>query len=322
MGVHNSLSVLCQNQDGLHYTISLFLQTVLQPSIMATLFSLLLIVSSSMIVNDYYDARLGADTFQTLTSPLHLESLNEKALSRPLESGLVSLHIAKWVLNNLYFWLLMTSTVLPGVPTRLLVMGGCILTFYYTKYIKPRTWFKNISCAILMSLAPLTSGSATLFHPSLEKLTITTMSYGYRIYMIWQGLGALFCSLFCGFMGREIIMDITDYDSDKNTGINTIPVVHGKVKAAKIVLLFWLASSFFICAGPVLAICFSFQSCNVLPPLVFFKLFLALGGSTWITVRAIQLVASKASDERLLDKSIEEAKVSVLFFLASSMIPC
>ena len=325
------------------YSTSLFIKVVSQPTIIATLFTLLLIVSTSMIVNDYYDSRSGVDYMKAIKnkrSPFQEKksSNDEKIITKtnhnndnnvvsttssntsmkPLATGEVSLQTAKQFLSLLYGTLLITINTLPGIPTRLLAMGGSILTFYYTKHIKPKTWMKNVSCSILMSLAPLTSGYATVCHPFVQESVRTIGSSDIDFWMIWKGLGPLFCSLFFGFMGREIIMDITDYEADKSAGINTVPVVNGKRMASKVVMLQWLASGMFISISPIMEIYSKLKCVGSFPTFhLIRKLSLALTGSAWIITRGIQIFLKEGNDNKLLERAIEETKLSMLLLLAS-----
>jgi 4-hydroxybenzoate polyprenyltransferase len=367
IGIHRSLSIVHQDQG---YNISLLIQTALHPSLMATLFVLLLIVSTSMIVNDYYDARSGVDVyvdyskFKKIKQSSSIENYpiddnqitslstgtgsslstnhNDKPVSNaninvnPLASGEVPLYIAKKFLGILYGVLLMTITVLPGVPTRLLAMSGSIMTYLYTLHLKPKTWLKNFTCAMLMALTPLASGYATLNHPTITGLV--SKNSGNGLWMTWKALGPLFCSLFCGFMGREIIMDITDYDADKNAGICTIPVKYGKQVASKVALSFVFGAGIFISIGPIIEMysklvgslplatgglslsIFNLKTMlKVIATPALWRLSSALVGSLWLGVRAIQIVTSEGKDENLMKKTIEEGKLNILFILASSI---
>jgi 4-hydroxybenzoate polyprenyltransferase len=367
IGIHKSLSTVYQDQG---YNISLLIQTSLQPSLMATLFVLLLIVSTSMIVNDYYDARSGVDVYvdyskfektkqsssienhpiddnqitslSTGTSSSLSTSHNNKPVGNaninvnPLASGEVPLPIAKKFLGILYGVLLMTITVLPGIPTRLLAMSGLIMTYLYTLHLKPKTWIKNFTCAIIMALTPLTSGYATLNHQTITGLV--SQNNGIGLFMTWKVLGPLFCSLFCSFMGREIIMDITDHDSDKNAGICTVPVKYGKRVASKIALSFVFGAGIFISIGPIFELysklvvslplaagglslsIFNLKTIlKVITTPALWRLSSALVGSLWLGVRAMQIVSSEGKDENLMKKTIEEGKLNILFILASSI---
>jgi hypothetical protein len=96
---------------------------LMSPPMMLTLISLLLTSSTSMLVNDYYDFKLGNDANKP-----------SKALQR------VPLAVCKKALYYLYAVALLTVTFLPGAPARFAVTGGLMLTFLYTKHVKPRTW--------------------------------------------------------------------------------------------------------------------------------------------------------------------------------------
>jgi 4-hydroxybenzoate polyprenyltransferase len=416
IGVHRSLSLLYNQKT---YKMSLFIQTAIKPSIMLTLFTLLLIVSTSMMVNDYFDARSGVDLVKiinigqspqlnhnddnvhssnnnkndqqyeiihpniasllatsssTLSTSFSMNHNNHQISSnsssssvsvnndnllntKPLASGEVPLQIAKNFLSILYGVLLLTITILPGVSTRLLAIIGSMITFYYTQHIKPKTWLKNISCALLMSLAPLTSGFATLNHPTIvhdvglaaaasastsilpSSMSASSLPLSSKnsvgFWMAWKALGPLFCSLFCGFMGREMMMDITDRDADKDAGIYTVPVVYGKRIASKIILLFWLGTGVFASIGPMMEVwsmlcnilkggfsssMLQFGSIvNVITDSAVRRLSFALLGGTWLLVRAIQVVKSEGQDEVLMKKAIEEGKLNVLLILASAI---
>ncbi len=257
-----------------------------------------------MIVNDYYDA-LSVDylKFQRQSKNSIMptgSSKNNGFDTKPLASGQVSLPLVKKILNILYGTLLLNTTILPGRPTRILVVLGSMLTFYYTKHLKPKLWFKNVSCAILMSLSPLTSGVAVT--ELLEN----------NYFDAWKALGPLIFSLFCGFMGRELIMDITDHSTDKDAGIYTVPVTYGKRVTSRIILFFSIGAAS-ISINPLREVWGAFTLCSLR------RLSCALIGSLWLIFRAIQIVNSEGEDERLLCKSIEEAKLHVLFFLASSI---
>lgn len=307
---------------------------IIQPTMIATLFTLLLIVATSMIINDYYDARSGVDYLKFVKnkrSPFEQQqdnnnenttatiSRSKNSVVKPLANGQVPLNLAKQFLSILYGILLVTISILPGSPTRLLAIGGSILTFYYTKHIKPKTWMKNVSCAILMSLTPLTSGYATLCHPFIK--TTSIMKNDVSFHMAWRGLCPLFCSLFCGFMGREIVMDCTDFDADMNAGIKTVPVVHGKRMACKVVMLMWLASGMFMTIGPIMDFYSIVHkgSWSIVTIPIISKLIMALIGSALIAFRGIKLVLTEGRDEQMLENAIEETKLSMLFLLASSI---
>jgi len=351
IGIYRSLRVLYPEE----HTWKLLLHTVRQPSIVGTLSALILIVSTSMIVNDYYDAKSGVDYLKAIkpkpspfqnalkedntlkesiedeisTSTTTAISTSIDSIDKPLATGEVPLFIAKIFLNILYAILSVNVSFLPGVITRLSAIAGTMLTYYYTQHLKPKTWLKNISCATLMALAPLISGFATLqFHAAASRMTSLIGAHSIRedALFIWRTFGCLFSALFCGFMGRELVMDITDCDADKNAGIITIPVRYGKRATTKIVFSFWAGTGFFTSIGPMKQMIsqkFSLSTLRTMGLANMFKipdvrrLILAMVGSIWLISRATQIFMTEGTDDILLRKAIEEAKINVLFVLAS-----
>jgi len=189
-----------------------------EPTLWLTLLATNLVSASSMVVNDYYDAKLGRDALKHKNKALVDESVVSKAT-------------AKRFLMNLYAVALVVSTCLPGAPTRLSVVTALIMTYLYTKHLKPVTWVKNAVCASLIALAPWTSGSCAWnllqsSHTTAAAATTTTTV----LQSVWlePELCRVFAVLFAGVMGREILMDCNDVEADEAAGIRTVPVVHGR----------------------------------------------------------------------------------------------
>lgn len=182
-------------------------RALLRPSSVLTLFSLLIIASSSMMVNDYYDARTGVDKFKP----------------KPF----VSPRSIKRTLSRMYAVLLLTVAFLPGTATRLSVLSAAMLTYWYTQHLKPRTWLKNVSCASIMAMAPFTSAAS-----------ISTGN-------LFSSVGRLVATLFFGFFAREMWMDIVDAEADARSGILTVPVKYGKLMASRTAGMSICAMAFF-----------------------------------------------------------------------------
>ena len=157
-----------------------------------------------MVVNDYYDKKLGRDT-------------DKKS---PLISGEVTFAIVRNFLNYLYGAALICVAFVPGIPARISVIIGLMLTFFYTKHIKPLTWIKNVMCASLIALSPATSGFAALKVAS----EISNGPWGNLRVLATPSLWRLVAMLFFGVCGREIMMDITDLNDDRLNRVRTIPV--------------------------------------------------------------------------------------------------
>jgi len=237
-------------------------RALLRPTSMLTLFCLLTVASSSMMVNDYYDARTGVDRFKT--KPAFVPSNIKQALSK------------------MYAVLLLGVAFLPGTVTRLSVLTGAMLTFWYTQHLKPRTWLKNVTCAAVMAIAPLTSAAA-----------ISTDS-------LFPTVGRLVATLFFGFIGREVWMDIRDADVDAMSGIVTVPVKYGKRMASRTAAASMIGMSIF-----------SLLTKRKIP------IAMAAVGSTLILGRAWQIVQTEGLDSQVLHRAVEESKVALFFLLGS-----
>jgi 4-hydroxybenzoate polyprenyltransferase len=86
-----------------------------------------------MITNDYYDARNGVDTVEPITN-IHDSDTDSNNYEHyhPLAAGLLPFTITKTFDSYLYAILLLSSAFVPGVVSRLLVIGGAIITYLYT----------------------------------------------------------------------------------------------------------------------------------------------------------------------------------------------
>lgn len=255
---------------------SLLLSLLVDPSMLVVLLSLLLVTSTSMITNDYYDARDGVDSPDDPSHPLARGRGGE-------EEGGVPLSVAKVFDSYLYASLLLSSAFVPGAASRLMVLGGAIITYLYTVHLKPRTWIKNLSCAALVGVSPVTSGLAAwhvlcdvgrpfssgggrgrggvvvdaipwfrILRGPLSFLVLSLFAgiMGYDIIRSFCRLSFRFAYLvalpmhagrlisfsFFLFVRREILMDITDCEGDAQAGIETVPVKYGKRVASGVAL--------------------------------------------------------------------------------------
>jgi len=271
---------------------SLFRSVVLQsPSMWLVLAALVLTSSTSMLVNDYYDAKLGRD------------DVDDKQVPLP---------VVRSFLNYLYLGALLCVTVLPGVAARFSVMSGLIATFWYTKHIKPMTWYKNVVCAALVALSPLTSAAGSLS-------TLFANNNGHVLFLLFSAvpdLWRLVAMLFLGMGGREILMDITDVEPDHNAGIITVPVRYGRRKASLVALLCSAASALCAMAGPVLRLTTA-TSITTPMPQVYRRLALASVGSLMLLYRNWQVYRCEGQDQSKLKDAIEGAQMTLILLLAS-----
>jgi len=157
-----------------------------------------------------------------------------------------------------------------------------MLTYWYTKHLKPRTWLKNVTCAAIVAMAPLTSAASI---SSVNPL---------------NSVGRLVATLFFASFGREMWMDIVDAEADAKSGIVTVPVKYGKQLASR-------TAGLSICAAALFAL-FTRPRASLTLPIV---------SSIWMLGRALQIVQTEGLDSQLVNRAVNEAKVAFMFILGS-----
>lgn len=326
LGVHLSLNLWKTNASN----TPMLLPLLKNPSMLMVLLSLLLVTSTSMITNDYYDARNGVDV------PTSTE--RDSVHYHPLSQDLIPYSITKTFDSYLYAILLLSSAFVPGVIPRLMVLSGAIITYLYTVHLKPRTWIKNWSCAALVAMSPITSGLAA-FEILTEKYGGTAVSMKC---LCQSPLVFLVLALFAGITSREILMDITDVESDARAGIQTIPVKYGTIVAANVAMGWSFLSGVAACASPLMK-CISHTKefigpfsgvetlrnsliapvesckyvCSTLMSPDLRRLLLSIIGSTMLLYRAYTVVKSDGEDVYLAEQAVGSSLISVLLVLAS-----
>jgi 4-hydroxybenzoate polyprenyltransferase len=160
----------------------------------------ILIMSLSMILNDLFD--------------IEVDKLNNP--SRPLITGEIS-KIEAITFSGLLFLIIeyLTNTYLSGniqFITNLILLDILL----YTPFIKKITFIKNVNCALIVSFALFYSGLSVSDHNLLinnkyYNILSVTMNY-----------------IFWGSINNELMMDISDLEGDKQTGIKTLPVIINK----------------------------------------------------------------------------------------------
>ena len=285
----------------------LFTKTLLQqPSMWIVLAALLLTSSTSMVVNDYYDKKLGRDTDKTTS---------------PLVSGALNLSVVRTFLNILYAMALVCVALVPGVPARMSVVGGLMLTFWYTKHLKPMTWIKNVMCASLIALSPFTSGTAALKVAS----EIGSGPWGNLRVLAIPSLWRLVMMLFWGVCGREIYMDMTDLEDDKLNSVRTIPVKYGKKYASGVAMVCYLLAGLSVLGGPLAQLLLSeASSVTALKSILLAnsggfarRLAFASVGSLMLVRRGMQVFTSKGEDSGSIDRTVNEAQIAMIICLGS-----
>eukprot|EP00542_Grammatophora_oceanica_P017646 CAMPEP_0194035756 /NCGR_PEP_ID=MMETSP0009_2-20130614/8173_1 /TAXON_ID=210454 /ORGANISM="Grammatophora oceanica, Strain CCMP 410" /LENGTH=445 /DNA_ID=CAMNT_0038677241 /DNA_START=164 /DNA_END=1501 /DNA_ORIENTATION=- len=266
-----------------------FVSTLLKPSMCVVLVVLLLTSSTSMLVNDYYDARLGVDA--------------TKAHAKPLVTGQVPMAVAKQALNYLYAVTLLGAVIVPGIPARMSVVVGLMLTFWYTKHLKPITWLKNVVCACLIAFAPLTSGSAAI---ALQRgATVISPNAIMQVATLPASLIRCVSMLFFGFLGREIMMDINDTEDDRLHRVRTVPVKYGRRFASGVALASTSIMSVLVLIGPILG------------GINWRRLIFAVLGAGAMMKRVVDVVRTEGHDKDIVNKAIEEGHLTMMLLLAS-----
>lgn len=254
-----------------------FISTLMRPSMMLVLLTLGLISCSSMVVNDYYDARTGVDVHKKVEAPPAV--------------------VIKRFLTYMYTCLLTMLVFLPGKISRMSVVTASLLTFWYTQHLKPKTWIKNVTCAGLIALSPFTSAAATCYINNLP---------------LSNALGKLVqvsSVLFLGVTGREIWMDVLDEEGDRKGSIQTVPVVHGKRKACQVVLALTSVMGVISVMGPLIPFVYGEAPWR--------RLALSLIGSGMVLKRALEIVKGNGMDLSLVASAVEEGKLAMLFLMMS-----
>lgn len=170
-----------------------------------------LILSSSMILNDLYD--------------LEIDKINNPM--RPLVTGKITINDAIYLTVGLLGLTEILTFLFLNNNLNLIIQFAIINILIYTPILKKITLIKNISCALLISFAPIFSG-----------LSINNNSIFILNYDLLFSLGII---IFLGSLYNEVLLDIIDYGGDKQYNIKTIPVLFGNDKT------FYVASTILFC---------------------------------------------------------------------------
>ena len=183
-----------------------------------------LVAMTSMVVNDYFDARSGTDLVN-----VSLQGEDESyMLDKPMADGTLPLPYAKKFVSMLYSLMLILVCFLSQTGTRLAVIVSSILTFLYTNQIKPFTFWKNVSCATVIAATPLIASISVTRRYAFLSFAQAASFYS-RMFPL---IGAIFF----GVLHREVLMDMQDVEGDRAANVKTIPVVYGARFACSVAL--------------------------------------------------------------------------------------
>jgi 4-hydroxybenzoate polyprenyltransferase len=170
------------------------------PSFLVSTINIILIMSSSMIMNDIFD--------------INADRINHS--NRPLVNGDISRKEA-------FIYLLGMLALTEYLNIRFLkenlqniVHVSILNIFLYTPFYKKIPFIKNIFCAGLISFS--------IFFSGLSASTNHLIEMNPRFNILSVAVSILFFSSW----NIEVLLDINDYDGDRENRIYTVPVLFGK----------------------------------------------------------------------------------------------
>jgi len=173
------------------------------PSFLVSTINTILIMSSSMIINDIFD--------------INIDRINHS--NRPLINGDISRKEA-------FIYLLGMLSLTEFLNLRFLtenlqniVHVSILNIFLYTPFYKKIPFIKNIFCASLISFS--------IFFSALSASTNHLIEMNPRFNILSVAVSILFFSSWY----IEVLLDINDYEGDRENRIYTVPVLFGKENA-------------------------------------------------------------------------------------------
>mmetsp|Transcript_27711 Transcript_27711/g.39648 ORF Transcript_27711/g.39648 Transcript_27711/m.39648 type:complete len:508 (+) Transcript_27711:87-1610(+) len=299
-----------------------FMELFLSSGQLATLAASLLITCVSMLLNDYYDSKSGLD----LENEIFRNSLTRVAESNhpfdtvvngaPSGKPLVNQEIPRMFVRQFITFLcigciLCTFTV-PSNISKFGIVASGVIVYYYTEYIKPITWMKNVCCASLIAASPFVTAMS-----ALSQLTVDKTAFGSKVLL---PVGRMILALFAWSMSREIVMDIEDYYGDKKLCLQTVPVQYGRRFASKVALAFSGLFSALAISGPLSSYFQSIRAFEVSSRwnvVLYARLVLATIGGLSMFWNMMKVVNSEGDDREICNRAVDSSLISVAFVLLS-----
>jgi len=177
------------------------------PMFLTALTSTICIMSASMAINDIYDIDI-----DKTNNPL-----------RPLVTGELTIKEAKIVTAVLLGVTEYISCVYLPEHLRHIVHIAILDIVFYTKYLKPVLFLKNVSCASIVAFAVYFGGLSNMMISNPINMALLQMATQ---------------MVFFGSLHNELLLDIYDETGDRLNQINTVPVVYGIQNTWTIVYIF------------------------------------------------------------------------------------
>jgi geranylgeranylglycerol-phosphate geranylgeranyltransferase len=176
------------------------------PSFIVGIFDTLLIMSTSMILNDLFDIPL-----DKINNPRRPLITGEVKVEEAIALSSILLGLTEY-LNFMY------------LPSNLQIVIHTAIAniLIYTPILKKIPFIKNLSCAGLVAFSVFFAGLTA--NPIID--------FGFN--KNWGLLAINSQLIFFGSLYTEILLDMCDIDGDKQNGILTLPVIYGKNMAFEI----------------------------------------------------------------------------------------
>lgn len=170
----------------------------------------ILIMSTSMIINDIFD--------------IQTDKINNP--DRPLITGDIKVTEAFAVSTILLTISEYLSTTYLSSNLQTIINFTILDIILYTPVLKKITFIKNLACAGLVGISVFVAGLSTADTLILD---VNNLNLNTELLLIATQI------IFFGSLYIEILLDICDVEGDKQSGINTIPVVYEKDTAFQFV---------------------------------------------------------------------------------------
>jgi geranylgeranylglycerol-phosphate geranylgeranyltransferase len=173
------------------------------PPFIISIITTILIMSSSMIINDIID--IDIDKINSPNKPL----VNSSIKIKEAYSYLIILLTTAELLSYNYF----------TQKLQIIIHLAILNIILYTPVFKKIPFIKNISCAFLVSFSVIFSSLAT------DTCSNQLLDIDFKKNA--ELLKILFLTLFYGSFYNELLLDICDKEGDEKNNIKTIPVIYG-----------------------------------------------------------------------------------------------
>jgi geranylgeranylglycerol-phosphate geranylgeranyltransferase len=170
-------------------------------SFLAATLNTLLIMSTSMVINDLFD--------------IPIDKINHP--ERPLVTGEVS-KVEAVAFSSALLGISqgISYSFLPDY-LQTIFNSATLQIILYTPLLKKILFIKNLSCACLVSFAVFFAGLA-----SSQPDTLVALHKNFGLFSLVLSL------IFMGSLYNELLLDMRDYEGDKLNGIITVPVIIGQ----------------------------------------------------------------------------------------------